>query len=49
MTSHGKAQEYIFRDDADRDAFLAVLSAVVERFQWKLYACCLMDNPYHLT
>ncbi len=48
LTSRGNAQEDIFRDDADREAFLAVLAAVVERFEWRLYAYCLMDNHYHL-
>ena len=48
VTSHGMAQEDIFRDDADREAFLAVLAAVVERFGWRLYAYCLMDDHYHL-
>jgi putative transposase len=49
LTSRGNAQEDIFRDDADREAFLAVLAAVVERFGWRLYAYCLMDNHYHLV
>jgi REP element-mobilizing transposase RayT len=48
LTSRSKAQEDIFRDDADRKAFLAVLAAVVERFGWRLYAYCLMDNHYDL-
>ena len=34
LTSRGNAQEDTFRDDADREAFLAV----VERFGWRLYA-----------
>ena len=49
LTSRGNAQEDIFRGDADREAFLAVLAAVVERFGWRLYAYCLMDNHYHLV
>ena len=48
LTSRGNARGDIFRDDADREEFLAVLTAVVERFQWRLYAYCLMDNHYHL-
>jgi putative transposase len=48
LTSRGNARADIFRDDADREEFLAVLSAVVERFGWRLYAYCLMDNHYHL-
>ena len=48
LTSRGNAREDIFRVDADREEFLAVLGAVVERFGWRLYAYCLMDNHYHL-
>ena len=48
LTSRGNGQEDIFSDDADRLAFLSVLAAVVERFEWRLYAYCLMDNHYHL-
>jgi REP element-mobilizing transposase RayT len=48
LTSRGDGREYIFSDDADRLAFLSVLAGVVERFEWRLYAYCLMDNHYHL-
>ncbi len=48
LTSRGDGREDIFSDDADRLAFLSVLAAVVERFEWRLYAYCLMDNHYHL-
>jgi len=44
LTSRGNAQADIFRDDADREEFLAVLAAVVERFEWRLYAYCLMQD-----
>jgi putative transposase len=44
LTSRGNAQEDLFRDDADCEECLAVLAAVVERFGWRLYASCLMDN-----
>ncbi|MGH8677716.1 MAG: transposase [Burkholderiales bacterium] len=48
LTSRGDGQEDIYRDDADREDFLSVLSAVVQRFDWRCYAYCLMDNHYHL-
>lgn len=48
LTSRGDGREDIFSDDADRLEFLSVLAAVVERFEWRLYAYCLMDNHYHL-
>jgi len=48
LTSRGDGQEDIFLDDADREEFLSVLASVVERFGWRAYAYCLMDNHYHL-
>jgi hypothetical protein len=49
VASPSDRQEDIFLDDADRGEFLSVLGSVVERFGWRLHACCLTDNPYHLT
>lgn len=48
VTSRGDGREDIYRDDADRELFLAVLSDAVERFNWVIHAYCLMDNHYHL-
>jgi REP element-mobilizing transposase RayT len=48
VTSRGNAQQAIFLDDADRTAFLEVLTDVVERFGWLCHAYCLMTNHYHL-
>lgn len=48
VTSRGDGREDIYADEADRLEFLAVLAAVVNRFGWRLFAYCLMDNHYHL-
>ena len=48
VTSRGNARKAIFRDDADRNDFLATLGRVVERFGWLCHAYCLMDNHFHL-
>ncbi|MCR4404247.1 MAG: transposase [Candidatus Acetothermia bacterium] len=48
VTSRGNALEEIYRDDADREAFLDVLAQAVERFHWLCHAYCLMGNHYHL-
>ena len=48
ITSRGNAQQPIFRDDEDRDAFLSTLSETVNRFGWICHAYCLMSNHYHL-
>ena len=49
VTSRGNERKPIFKDDADRTLFLAILSQVTERFHWLCHAYCLMDNHYHLV
>jgi REP element-mobilizing transposase RayT/DNA-binding CsgD family transcriptional regulator len=44
----GNARDKIFSNDQDREHFLAVLGAVIKRYNWLCYAYCLMDNHYHL-
>ncbi|MEN8129359.1 MAG: transposase, partial [Pseudomonadota bacterium] len=48
VTSRGDRREDIYRDDEDREAWLAVLSQVCERFNWVVHAWCQMTNHYHL-
>jgi len=48
ITTRGNARASIFKDDADRQAFLRILSKVIERHQWLCHAYCLMGNHYHL-
>lgn len=48
VTSRGDGREEIVVDDIDRERFLEVVSQVVERFNWRCHAYCLMDNHYHL-
>lgn len=48
VTSRGNARNEIFLNDSDREAFLATLAWVVERFGWMCHAYCLMDNHFHL-
>jgi REP element-mobilizing transposase RayT len=48
LTTRGNARQKIFLDDADRKAFLAILSRVVSLYGWLCHAYCLMDNHYHL-
>lgn len=49
VISRGDRQEPIYEDDKDREAFLQALAEVVERFNWRCYAYCLMMNHYHLV
>jgi REP element-mobilizing transposase RayT len=48
LTSRGDGREDVFLTAADREAFLQVLTQVVDRFAWLCHAYCLMDNHYHL-
>ena len=48
VTSRGNRCEDIYHDDADRQAWLAVLAQVCNRFNWTVHAYCLMSNHYHL-
>ena len=49
VTSRGNERKAIFRDDTDRELFLATLFRVTERFHWICHAYCLMNNHYHLV
>jgi REP element-mobilizing transposase RayT len=48
VTARGHERTPIFRDDADRERFLALLSAVRRDFGWEIHGYCLMANHYHL-
>jgi len=48
VTSRGNARDAIFFDEEDFANFLNILCFVVKRYNWILYAYCLMSNHYHL-
>jgi putative transposase len=48
VTSRGDRREDIQHDDADRQAWLALLAQVCKRFNWTVHAYCQMSNHYHL-
>ena len=48
VVSRGQERSKIFRDDADREAFLQVLESVARDHGWKIHAYCLMASHYHL-
>ena len=48
VTSRGDRREDIYHDDADREAWLAILGQTCERFNWRIHAWCQMSNHYHL-
>jgi putative transposase len=49
VTSRGDGREDIFLSDADRLAWLEILSQVCDRFNWVCHAYCQMTNHYHLV
>jgi putative transposase len=48
VTSRGNERRAIFRDDRDRNLFLAVLAESIDLYAWRLHAYVLMGNHYHL-
>ncbi|WP_166423877.1 transposase [Paraglaciecola sp. 20A4] len=48
VTSRGNERNPIYRDEADFDMYLDVLTQACERFNWIIHAYCLMTNHYHL-
>src|SRR4051812_9739158 len=48
VTCRGNRRSRIYRDDADRAAWLDVLALVCERHHCVVYSYCLMSNHFHL-
>jgi putative transposase len=48
VINRGNERRAIFRDDADREGFLARLGRCSERFELDIFAYVLMGNHYHL-
>lgn len=48
VMARGNARQDIFLDDDDRQVFINNLGRVCQRFDWRVWAWCLMGNHYHL-
>ena len=48
LLCRGNRREAIFRDDKDREIFLATLGEICQRNGWRVHAYVLMSNHYHL-
>jgi len=48
ITARGNRKENIFHFDKDRKVFLCKMDEMFEKFSFKCYAYCLMNNHYHL-
>jgi putative transposase len=46
--ARGVHRQDVYLDDADREAYLALLGQEVERREWRCMAYCLMTNHVHL-
>lgn len=49
VTSRGNGRQAIYLSSSDRRLFLETLNQTAERYRWRCYAWCLMDNHYHLV
>jgi REP element-mobilizing transposase RayT len=49
VTGRGDRREAIFRDDQDRQDWLALMDSVCARFNWRCHAYCEMGNHYHFV
>lgn len=49
ITARGVEQRAIYLDAEDCRAFLAMCGATARRYEWRLYAFCLMTNHYHVV
>ena len=49
VMSRGDRREDIFKDDEDRERFLAALGEACGKTEWQIHAWCLMRNHFHLV
>jgi putative transposase len=49
VLNRGDRREAIFRDDQDRQAFLAALAEACAKTGWEVHALCLLGNHFHLV
>ena len=49
VLNRGDRREDIFRDEEDREKFLAALSEACTKTEWEVQAYCLMRNHFHLV
>jgi putative transposase len=49
VMSRGDRREAIFKDDSDRERFLATLGETCAKTAWQVHAYCLMSNHFHMV
>ncbi|OGO81997.1 MAG: hypothetical protein A2Y18_01390 [Clostridiales bacterium GWD2_32_19] len=48
VMARGNNGEYIIKDEQDKKHYIDIVKKYKERYQFKLYAYCLMDNHIHM-
>ena len=48
VTTRGVFGARVFRDNADRYAFLRLVEECIDRYGWRVHALCLMGRHYSL-
>src|SRR3989338_7626496 len=49
VTTRGNARGAIFSSDEDRNQLLFIFGKIADKFNWRCYSYCLMNNHYHLV
>jgi REP element-mobilizing transposase RayT len=49
VMNRGDRREPIFKDDKDREGFMATLGETCAKTGWQVHALCLMPNHFHLV
>ena len=49
VMNRGDQREAIFKDDEDRQKFLATPGEACEKTEWQVHAYCLMNSHFHLV
>ena len=49
VVARGNRRQDVFRSEADYKLYLSLLERVCERFDWDVFAYCLMPNHVHLV
>ena len=49
ITIRGIDKQYIFFEDKDKEKFIEIIKNTKEKYNYELYAYCLMDNHVHLV
>ena len=49
VMNRGDHREPVFKDDYDRQRFMATLGEACTKMDWQVHACCLMLDHFHLV